>query len=98
MLRTSTALAAAICTIGLIGAPTADAAPKMCDAHGTGKGHIYIAACAGGGGGGGPAPFFAPLRDENGNQVYGANGKRTYVCRSACDNLDHKARVQNPPA
>lgn len=60
MLRTIGATIAAICTIGLLGAPTAHATPKMCDNHGTGKGLIYKSACAGGGGGGNDGTWWGP--------------------------------------
>ena len=53
MLRTLIAAVAAICTIGLIGAPVAAAQPKFCENHGTGSGQIYIHACATGPGSGG---------------------------------------------
>ena len=54
MLRTMVAATAAICTIGLIGAPVASAGPKFCGNHGTGNGKIYKTACGAGDGGAGP--------------------------------------------
>lgn len=54
MLRTIVAAIAAICTIGLVGAPAAAAGPKFCENHGTGAGQMYKTACAGGDGGLGP--------------------------------------------
>lgn len=50
MLRNIT-LAVAGIAAAVVLAPTAEAAPKFCDAHGVG--HVYIHACALGGGGGG---------------------------------------------
>lgn len=96
MLRIALAAVAALCSVTLLSAPAATAQPKFCEHHGTGAGNIYIHACASGGGGGGPDPFFAVLRDEDGNVVHGANGKPTKVCRSACGKLDPKDRIQNP--
>jgi hypothetical protein len=46
-------------------APTAAAAPGMCDKHGTGPGHTYIHACAKGDGGGGS---FIRYTDKDGHR------------------------------
>ncbi|GJJ22272.1 hypothetical protein [Mycolicibacterium mageritense] len=62
MLRTLVASIATICTIGLIGAPAAQAAPKFCD------GSMYKTACVGGGGGSGPYIRFKVV-DDNGNTI-----------------------------
>ena len=53
MLRTISTAALALAAFGIITAPIASAAPKMCDNHGTGTGLIYKHACATGSGGGG---------------------------------------------
>lgn len=52
MIRNILLAVAGIATAILL-APTSQAAPKLCDNHGTGPGQIYIHACATGGGGGG---------------------------------------------
>lgn len=62
MLRTLGATIAAICTIGLIGAPTATA--DICANHGTGHGQIYKTAC--GSGNGGPGAMMG-YKDADGN-------------------------------
>jgi hypothetical protein len=51
MLRTATVAIAAICTIGLIGAPAAEAKPPALCTHSK---VAYVTACATGGGGAGP--------------------------------------------
>jgi hypothetical protein len=66
MLRTITTVGAAICAIGLIGAPAASAAPKFCENHGAGTGKTYIHACAKGAGGAGP---FEPVTDPDTGKV-----------------------------
>jgi hypothetical protein len=66
MLRTIVAAIAAICTIGLIGAPLASAQPKFCENHGTGAGQTYIHACATGPGNGGSSIM---IKNAEGNYV-----------------------------
>lgn len=68
MLRNITLAVAGIAT-AIILAPSAQAAPKMCDNHGTGPGQIYIHACAGGGGGGGGQGWTPIDPDERAAQL-----------------------------
>lgn len=79
MLRTTLAAIAAICTIGLISAPTAGA--DICSNHGVGVGSIYKTACAGGDGG---SAVWTTLKDANGNVIKNADGRPLRHCKARC--------------
>ncbi|AER49067.1 hypothetical protein VISTA_56 [Mycobacterium phage Vista] len=95
-MKTLIIAAAAALGVALAPAGIADAAPKMCDNHGFGKGQIYKHACASGNGG---SAVWVPVYNEDGTpkKVMTEDGLKTVKrCDVRCGGGRHHVETTDP--